>query len=62
MDKDIDRVEIKKEDVVIHFKKGGSQKAPVETTYTYYKDGSNDCTVKILEPLRIKSKNNQEEK
>lgn len=56
MDKEVDRVEIKKEEAVIHFKKGGSKKTPIETTYTYYKDGSNDCTVKILEPLRVSGK------
>jgi len=45
--------------VKINFKSGKTQKVPAKTVYTYYEDGTNDCKVEILDPLKLFSKSKE---
>ncbi len=53
--------EIKEEfgSVTINFKNGKKQEIPSKTIYTYYNDGTNDCKVEILDPLKLFSKSKE---
>lgn len=39
--------------VTLNFKSGKKQEVPSKTIYTYYEDGTNDCTVEIVNPLTL---------
>ena len=53
MDKKVKEIKEEIGYVTINFKNGNKQEVPSKTVYTYYEDGTNDCRVEILNPLKL---------
>ena len=54
--KKIKEVKTELGEATINLKSGQQGQVPIKTTYTYYEDGTNDCNINILEPLKISGK------
>ena len=59
MDKKVKEIRTEIGDVTLNLKDGTKQKVPSKTIYTYYEDGTNDCKIEILEPIKLFGKSKE---